>query len=66
MELQQQRGEEMDAMLTEKDKRLAEKEAYIVHLQTGLAGDHPITAKPTEKVMLLFQHEVVAFLPVLM
>lgn len=34
-----QRGEEMDAMLTEKEKRLEEKEAYIVHLQTGLSGE---------------------------
>ncbi|MEQ2256234.1 hypothetical protein ILYODFUR_022226, partial [Ilyodon furcidens] len=51
LEFQQQRGEEMDAMLTEKDQRLAEKEAYIVHLQTGLAGDHPITAAPQQKVL---------------
>ncbi|MED6293026.1 hypothetical protein CHARACLAT_006589, partial [Characodon lateralis] len=51
LEFQQQRGEEMDAMLTEKDQRLAEKEAYIVHLQTGHAGDHPITAAPQQKVL---------------
>lgn len=43
MESQRQRGEEMDAMLTERDRKLAEKEAYIVHLQTALAGDQPIT-----------------------
>lgn len=40
----------MDAMLTEKDKKLAEKEAYIVHLQTALAGDQPITPAPQQKV----------------
>uniref|UniRef100_A0A3P9K9H3 Golgin B1 n=1 Tax=Oryzias latipes TaxID=8090 RepID=A0A3P9K9H3_ORYLA len=39
MEALLQRGEEMDAMLTDKEKRLEEKEAYIVHLQTGLSGE---------------------------
>lgn len=39
VESQRRRGEEMDAMLTERDRKLAEKEAYIVHLQTALAGD---------------------------
>lgn len=38
----------MDAMLTEKDKKLAEKEAYIVHLQTALAGDQPATPPPQQ------------------
>lgn len=28
----------MDAMLVEKDKRLAEKEDYIIHLQMALGG----------------------------
>ncbi|XP_076011728.1 uncharacterized protein LOC143004597 isoform X2 [Genypterus blacodes] len=46
---QLQRGEEMDIMLTEKDKKLAEKEAYIVHLQTALAGDHAVTTAPEVK-----------------
>lgn len=50
MESQRQRGEEMDAMLTGKDKKLAEKEAYIVHLQTALAGDQPVTPAPQQKV----------------
>lgn len=48
MESQRQRGEEMDAMLTERDRKLAEKEAYIVHLQTALAGDQPITPAPPQ------------------
>ncbi|XP_072235907.1 uncharacterized protein [Leuresthes tenuis] len=50
LESQQQRGAEIDAMLTEKDKRLAEKEAYIVHLQMGLAGDQPTTHGPTQQL----------------
>ena len=48
VESQRQRGEEMDTMLTEKDKKLAEKEAYIVHLQTALAGDQPVTPPPQQ------------------
>lgn len=38
----------MDAMLTERDRKLAEKETYIVHLQTALAGDQPIIATPPQ------------------
>lgn len=38
----------MDAMLTERDRKLAEKEAYIVHLQTALAGDQPIALTPPQ------------------
>lgn len=39
VESQKHRGEEMDVMLAERDRKLAEKEAYIIHLQTALAGD---------------------------
>lgn len=42
------RGEEMDAMLIEKDRKLAEKEAYIVHLQTALSGDQSATPAPPQ------------------
>lgn len=42
MESQRLRGEEMDAMLIERDRKLAEKEAYIVHLQTALSGDQSV------------------------
>ncbi|XP_047678652.1 golgin subfamily B member 1 isoform X2 [Tachysurus fulvidraco] len=38
LEAQRERGSEMDAMLVEKDKRLAEKEDYIIHLQMALGG----------------------------
>ncbi|KAM8893949.1 uncharacterized protein AB9W97_010826 isoform 2-T2 [Spinachia spinachia] len=49
VESQRQRGEEMDVMLTERNRKLEEKEAYIVHLQTALAGDQPAAAAPQLK-----------------
>lgn len=49
-----QRGEEMDVMLMEKEKRLEEKEAYIVHLQTGLSGEKPSTPVPEHGVCRSF------------
>lgn len=45
LEAQRERGVEMDAMLVEREKRLAEKEAYIVHLQVALSGEHPPKAE---------------------
>lgn len=36
----------MDAMLIERDRKLSEKEAYIVHLQTALSGDQSTTPTP--------------------
>lgn len=32
----------MDAMLVEKDKRLTEKEDYIVHLQMAIGGEKEV------------------------
>uniref|UniRef100_H3CCB1 Uncharacterized protein n=1 Tax=Tetraodon nigroviridis TaxID=99883 RepID=H3CCB1_TETNG len=47
-ESRQLRGEEMDAMLIERDRKLAEKEAYIVHLQTALSGEQSVTPAPPQ------------------
>ncbi|XP_029702221.1 golgin subfamily B member 1-like [Takifugu rubripes] len=38
----------MDAMLIERDRKLTEKEAYIVHLQTALSGDQSFTPAPAQ------------------
>ncbi|XP_054626099.1 golgin subfamily B member 1 isoform X2 [Dunckerocampus dactyliophorus] len=48
VEAQRQRGEEMDVMLTDKDKKLSEKEAYIIHLQTSMAGNTSAQQKVDE------------------
>lgn len=38
----------MDAILVEKDKRLAEKEDYIIHLQMAIGGEK--TVKTVEQI----------------
>lgn len=45
----------MDAMLIERDRKLTEKEAYIVHLQTALSGDQSFTPAPAQ-VSVWTQH----------
>ncbi|KAF7699220.1 hypothetical protein HF521_003962 [Silurus meridionalis] len=42
LEAQRGRGAEMDAMLVEKDKCLAEKEDYIIHLQMAIGGEKAV------------------------
>jgi O-succinylbenzoate synthase len=38
----------MDAMLVERNRKLSEKEAYIVHLQTGLATGEQTATPPAQ------------------
>lgn len=50
----------MDAMLVEKDKRLTEKEGYIIHLQMTLGGEkalktvEQVTPEHTARKLILF------------
>lgn len=52
LEAQRCRGAEMDAMLAEKEKKLADRDAYIIDLQTacGSSGVASETLLPSEEL----------------
>ncbi|XP_034625611.1 golgin subfamily B member 1-like [Trachemys scripta elegans] len=52
LEAQHQRGAEMDAMLAEKEKKLAEKEAFIIDLQLACDSSNVVkeTLAPSEEL----------------
>lgn len=56
MEAQRYRGTEMDAMLAEKEKKLAERDAYIIDLQIacGSGGANNEVLLPTEELKVCF------------